>query len=342
MKNRCNIKVCYKELPDSVVLKSNIFKIKNYESLKNEIIKEANDKERKDEFGNNSIKENEKFVLEFEKKLSGLENIYNEDTFAILKKKAIENEIRSLKAFIIKVEEYPEFKQPQIYKTFETAMKKAINEFTESIQKELTEEDLENGNRLYIKQKKEEREFNDELYKNIHANIFCNNCRDGNFFGLRYVCAECSNFNFCENCYKNDTYSHNKEHTFIRIKDPINLAINNYSCIFNPRKIMVYKPYNSFELNVEIINNGIENLSLCFISPIRFGKKYLGCSKTSVTDSISNGQKFKIKMLVTFEDEPVNGEEFQPMNEYEGYFRLITKYGIPFGDILYLKVIIEN
>ena len=56
MKNRCNIKVYYKELPDSVVLKSNIFKIKNYESLKNEIIKEANDKERKDEFGNNAIK----------------------------------------------------------------------------------------------------------------------------------------------------------------------------------------------------------------------------------------------------------------------------------------------
>ena len=97
----------------------------------------------------------EKFILELEKKLSGLENIYNEDTFAILKKKAIENEIKSLKAFIIKVEEYPEFKQPQIYKTFETAMKKAINEFTESIQKELTEEDLENGNRLYIKQKKQ-------------------------------------------------------------------------------------------------------------------------------------------------------------------------------------------
>ena len=164
MKNRCNIKVYYKELPDSVVLMSNIFKIKNYGSLKNEILKEANDKGRKDEFGNNSIKENEKFVLELEKKLSGLENIYDEDTFAILKKKAIENEIKSLKAFIIKVEEYPEFKQPQIYKTFETAMKKAINEFTESIQKELTEEDLENGNRLYIKQKKEEREFNDELY----------------------------------------------------------------------------------------------------------------------------------------------------------------------------------
>ena len=87
MKNRCNIKVYYKELPDSVVLMSNIFKIKNYESLKKEIIKEANDKGRKDEFGNNSIKENEKFVLELEKKLSGLENIYDEDTFAILKKK---------------------------------------------------------------------------------------------------------------------------------------------------------------------------------------------------------------------------------------------------------------
>jgi hypothetical protein len=43
---------------------------------------------------------------------------------------------------------------------------------------------------------------------------------------------------------------------------------------------------------------------LCFISPIRFGKKYLGCSKTSITESASNGEKFNLKMLLTYEGEP--------------------------------------
>jgi hypothetical protein len=37
-----------------------------------------------------------------------------------------------------------------------------------------------------------------------------------------------------------------------------------------------------------------------------------------------------------------NTEEEDENNEYEGYFRLMTKEGIPFGDILYIKIIIEE
>lgn len=42
-----------------------------------------------------------------------------------------------------------------------------------------------------------------------------------------------------------------------------------------------------------------------------------------------------------FEDDDEE-EEITPLDEYEGYFKLMTPEGIPFGDIFYLKVIIEN
>ena len=49
-----------------------------------------------------------------------------------------------------------------------------------------------------------------------------------------------------------------------------------------------------------------------------------------------------MNILVKFEDEVANGEFFEPLKEYEGYFRLMTPEGVPFGDILYLKVIIRD
>ena len=42
--------------------------------------------------------------------------------------------------------------------------------------------------------------------------------------------------------------------------------------------------------------------------------------------------------LFKFEDE----NDSKPKDEYEGYFRLFTEDGIPFGDIIYLQVLIEN
>ena len=344
MNNNYKLKIIYKGLDKNVVVTTlKIFKFNNYESFRKSIINALNDEDKKDDWENFTINNKEKFVLDLETKFTGLDKVFNENTFEFLKKKALESKTESLKAYITKVKEYPEFKPPQIYKTLETSLKKAIDGVIGTLNKELTEEDLENGKRIYIKQNKEEREFTEELCKYVHSNVFCNNCTAGNFFGLRYICAECNNFNLCENCYKNDIHSHNKEHTFIRLKDPIDVDITNYSCIFNPSKIFECREYDSFELEVEVINNGMNNLSLCFISPIRFGKNYLGCSKTSITtESCNNGEKFNMKMLLTFEDEPVNGEAFKPLDEYEGYFRLMTREGIPFGDILYVKVTIKN
>lgn len=344
MSKECSLRIYYKEVPTTLITKQKISELKNYEDLIKAILDKSKKLEKKNiEIQKIAIKENEKFVLELEEKINGLDSVYNNETFSFLYNKLVESKPENIKVFIVKVKKYPEWKPPQICKIFENTLKNASKEVINSIKKDLTQEELENGNRVYIKERKEEKELDDDNYRDVHAGVFCNNCHDGNFFGLRYICAECNNFNLCENCYKNDIHSHNKEHTFIRLKDPIDVDITNYSCIFNPSRIFECREYDSFELEVEVINNGMNNLSLCFISPIRFGKNYLGCSKTSITtESCNNGEKFNMKMLLTFEDEPANGEAFKPLDEYEGYFRLMTREGIPFGDILYVKVTIKN
>lgn len=351
MSNKIKIKAYYKQLPGIAVINEDISKFKNYKELRDLIIKKSNESKQRLEVKNIAVQKNDLFINELDEKISGIESIYDEKTFSFFMNKVLEIKPKSIKVFIVKVDKYPEWKPPQVYKILESTLKTASKEVIDLIKKDLTQEDLENGGRIYIKEKKEEKEINDEVYKEVHSYVFCNNCQYGNFLGLRYMCAECHNYNLCENCYSNEIHKHCQDHTFIRIKEPINvelekrgkhIEISEYDCIFAPNRKIVYKPYEMFDLEVEIINNGMNDLSLCFISPIRFGKKYLGCSRTSVSNHVNNGEKFKMNMLVKFEDEVANGEFFEPLKEYEGYYRLMTPEGVPFGDILYLKVIIRD
>ena len=351
MSNKIKIKAYYKDVPKNAIINEDISKIKSYIELRELAIKKSNDAKRSIEVKKIAVKKDDKFIFELGETISGLESVYDDKTFSFFLNKVLETKPQSVKLFIVKVDKYPEWRPPQVYKILEGTLKDASNEVIDSIKKDLTQEDLENGGRVFIKEKKEEKDINDEIYKEVHANVFCNNCQSGNFLGLRYICAECNNYNLCENCYSNEIYTHCQDHTFIRIKEPINIEMekrgknidnSEYNCIFAPNRKIVCKSYEPFDLEVEIINNGMNDLNWCFISPIRFGKKYLGCSKTSVTESVNNGEKFKMNILAKFEDDAGNGEYFEPLKEYEGYFRLMTPEGIPFGDILYLKVIIQE
>ena len=74
------------------------------------------------------------------------------------------------------------------------------------------------------------------------------------------------------------------------------------------------------------------------MSPIRFGKNYLGCLKDTITEECDNGTKITLNPLIKFEDE----KNSQPKDEYEGFFRLFTDKGIPFRDIIYIHVLIDK
>ena len=51
-----------------------------------------------------------------------------------------------------------------------------------------------------------------------------------------------------------------------------------------------------------IINIGDKNLQYCFLSPIRFGKEYLGCLKQTISEEVKKGEKIKLNIFIIFDD----------------------------------------
>lgn len=339
--DKCYIRIIYKQFDKNNIIKEKFSRIDNYETLKKKII----DKTTKvgGDIASNGVKNGDIFVLQLVEKLAGIESVFDDKTLNFLRDKVIENQITSVVLHITKVDKYPIWKPPQILEIFKSSLDKASQETIEEIKKDLVLENLENGNRVYIKEKKEEKDINEDTVKECHIHIFCNHCQRGNFFGFRYMCAECNNYNLCEECYSNDIYTHDKEHTFIRIKKPFEAEdtnLNIYNCIFSPNRIYEKRELNVFDLNVEIVNNGTADLNGCFISPIRFGKNYLGCTKETINEEVKTGGKVNIQLGIIFFDD--FNEDLQQFDQYIGYFRLMTDKGIPFGDILYVQLDIKN
>ncbi|KAJ1981944.1 hypothetical protein H4R34_001883 [Dimargaris verticillata] len=53
----------------------------------------------------------------------------------------------------------------------------------------------------------------------VHRGITCNNCHTTPIRGIRYRCANCADYDLCENCEVDDT--HQKGHVFLKIRIPI-------------------------------------------------------------------------------------------------------------------------
>ena len=336
------VKIVYKQLPNKVVLNLNLpdNKYSKYEEIKKGIFDS-----KKKEFKNLKVTEKDKFVLEIEDyKISGLEKIWDENTYKFFYRIILEKLPDKVKLNIVKVDEYPPaWKPPQFYTILENTLKTEWESTKEDIEKNLNEKFLEEGKKSFIQEKKKEKnskktEIDEDYISDIHVDVICNNCLTLNFIGSRYICSECNNFNLCEYCYEKAHFSHKPGHIFIKVNKPISTDSHKYNSIFSPNKILLKKPYEPFEVDIEVINNGVESLAGCFLSPIRFGKNYLGCLKATITEDCDNGDKVDLNPLFKFEDE----NDSKPKDEYEGYFRLFTEDGIPFGDIIYLQVLIEN
>lgn len=51
--------------------------------------------------------------------------------------------------------------------------------------------------------------------KPVHHGITCDGCSNQNIAGVRYKCAECPDYDLCEECESKDVHSH---HTFLKVK----------------------------------------------------------------------------------------------------------------------------
>ncbi len=149
----------------------------------------------------------------------------------------------------------------KLYYKIDSIVKTYLNPIRKVITNDLYKKSLKRLERIESERKKKELE---ELVK--EKEIISNNCNeltehkyvtcDGcskPVFGIRYKCAVCQNFDYCENCEENFSKAH--EHAFLKIRQPENA----------PKKLMCIVSENYKSFNPSFHQNGptlIENLNI--------------------------------------------------------------------------------
>ena len=338
-----NFKIFFQENLDNheniVLIRGNLLKF-DWNTLREKIIENSQSSYFKS--NNLALNRNDKFILELTERFDKLDtskisSIYNDITFSYLieKIKAYKEENPDenllLKFSLEKKEILPE---PNINK-YEICLKESLKKFwkneKEKIKNELNEIELSNSEIIFLNKNLK----NNNENQISHINTICNKCLSINFFGFQYICAYCDNYNLCHHCYK--TYNHNKEHNFILFKQPIIAEdINKYDNKISPNSQIFKNIKESFDINFIIANTGEKDLSNCYITYIKFGKNFLYCNKYTFEDKFEKNKKKNITLKIFFNEKDNININF---NIFEGDFRMFNKQGIPFGDILKIKVI---
>lgn len=54
-----------------------------------------------------------------------------------------------------------------------------------------------------------------------HSGIVCDGCKVTPIIGVRYKCANCNDYDLCEQCEKKASSIHNPSHVFIKLNTPL-------------------------------------------------------------------------------------------------------------------------
>ena len=212
---------------------------------------------------------------------------------------------------------------------------KALDKYWDKAYNNITDElhllKLEESNKEYNNKGNDQNNINQK-----HRDIICSNCFEKDFIGNRYMCSECNNYNLCQKCEKCliEKEIHDREHTFIQLKDPIqaddyfeyNNIIGNYIKEINN----ISNKGNYYDLKITIINNGKKDIKDCCILPVRYGDEYLFCECRKIRDSVIPGKTYDIQLKLKI---PKNNK-----GVYRGYFRMFSPQRLPFGDVIFVKL----
>ena len=324
----------------SVMLKGNINDFKNYAELKNKLI-DASQKYK------NKIRSDENFVLCFseekEKKdiyiPSDLPSISDNKTFLHFKEKLAVRDIRDVtyKFFVEKVKKLPKWKKRENHEFLKEALDNCWENIQEDIISEVSLTKLEESKINYNKKMNEINKNNQTLNKEEHKDVICNNCFKKDFKGKRFICSECNNYNLCQECEKKiyQRQIHPREHTFIQVNkslDDKNMDnLYKYNNIIGNNNLEFKNMPSSFQIEIPIINNGENDLNNCYILPVRYGNNYLTCIPKIIKEEIQRNMSVKVSLVVRLPHED--------KGYFEGYFRMFSPNGLPFGNILIVKVL---
>ena len=293
------------------------------------------------------IKENDKFILAFiDDKKNDIYipkdlplGIWDNKTFHFFKEKLSLRGIQNVtyKFYIEIVNKYPNWKKKQNHIFLKEALDSSWDPIEEEIITDVNLIKLEESNINFKKMKEELKKNEEQLNKIVHKNIICNCCFKNDFNGKRFICAECKNYNLCQDCEKlfYQKQIHQRNHTLIQINKSLNDDTDDnlckYSNIIGNNNIELKSIPSSFQLEINIINNGEKDLKDCYILPIRYGPEYLSCHPKIIKDEVQRNMSIKVSIVVKL---PHSNKGY-----FEGYFRMFTPNGLPFGNVLYLKVL---
>jgi len=260
--------------------------------------------------------------LFFPEELGG--EVWDDRTYEILKNELLSKGSKDIK-YKFYIENY------DISEVLDKALDKYWDKAYNNITDELHLLKLEESNDKYKNEGNDQNNINQE-----HKDIICSNCFEKDIKGNRYICSECNNYNLCQKCEKllNEKEIHDREHTFIQIKDPIqaddyfeyNNIIGNYCKEI--KKNSNDKQKNDYKLDITVINNGKNDLIDCCILPVRYGEEYLFCQSKKIT--VRKGEPLKTTLMLKIPK--------IKQGVYKGYFRMFTPKRLPFGDVISVKL----
>ena len=290
-----------------------------------------------------SVHGNFKLMFDTDKKNSYIpeellsDGIYDEVSLQFFKDKLSSKGIKNGKYafYIVKVDSLPTFKKKENSDILDANLKKYWNLALNDITSDLNLMKLEESKNTFEKMKEEQKKKENDLKKIKHDNIICSNCFQKDFCGKRFICSECNNYNLCQDCEKilQTKEIHQRDHVLIQINKNIKEDLSKYNNVIGNYRKEFQNVDEFFTLEFVVINNGENDLNNCCILPIRYGDEYLSCDAKIITNSIKRGMNLKISLDV---------KTPQRTGYFEGYFRMFTPSGLPFGNIIHIKVLNGN
>ncbi len=335
-----SFKILPGENAKQVLVRGNFSEYPDYNKLKNKIIDSSNTKKLKIKEGVNFklvFCQNPKKNLYFPSELK--DGIGDKKSYSCFLEKLSLRGINESYNFYIEILKRPfKWKKKDNHELLNEALDSTWGHVYDDLINEVGLSKLEESQVNYTKLKEELKKNEDKINKQKHENIICNNCFKKDFKGKRFVCAECKNYNLCQECEKKyyQKQMHQREHTLIQFNKALNGEKNNikFNNIIGNNNQVFKNVASSFQTEIYVINSGEGDLKDCYILPVRFGDDYLSCSPVVITESVERNFSIKIGLIIKLPNEN--------KGLFEGYFRMFNPSGLPFGDVLYVKVLNGN
>ena len=335
-------KVYIKKNSNSVLFKGKFDDYTKYSDIHQKAFKQSQNATYK--INKENLKESDLFIFSFGSKEDNSfipnelsEGLFDEESFNFFKNQLNAHGIKNgkYKLYVEKVNSLPKLKKKERDEILDENLKTFWNLTLEDIISELDLKKLEESKINFDKMKQEQKK-NEEILKNIkHNKIICSNCFKKDFIGKRFICSECDNYNLCQECENilKEKEIHQREHVLIQINKSLNDDNLKYNNIIGKYQKEFQNMDKSFKFEFTLVNNGDNDLQNCYILPIRFGEEYLTCDANKINESIKRGKSSKITLNIKLKHN---------IGYFEGYFRMFTPNGLPFGNIISIKVMNGN